>query len=105
MSNDTNKSPYDPQQLQQKYERWHALYQKQLEAQEQWLEAEALRAELQGYYLDEQWMADREADLPIEHSGTAYSIFSEDALWDMMSEHDELARKWIRLGIDALDNR
>ncbi|PNK60292.1 DUF4298 domain-containing protein [Psychrobacter sp. FDAARGOS_221] len=94
-----------PQQLQQKYERWHSLYKKQLEAQEQWLEAEALKQELQAYYLDEKWMADREADLPIDYSGEAHSIFSEDALWNMLTEHDEVARKWIRLGIDALDNK
>jgi len=93
----------DPQALQQKYERWYNLYQKQLEAQAQWLEVEALRSELQAYYLNGQWRTDREADLPIEYSDEAYSIFSEDALWNMLTEQDELARKWVRLGIDALD--
>ena len=45
------------------------------------------------------------AHLPIEHSGKAHSIFSEDALWSMLSDHDELARKWMRLGLDALDKK
>ena len=72
-------------------------------SQAQWLEVEALRSELQAYYLNGQWRTDREADLPIEYSDEAYSIFSEDALWNMLTEQDELARKWVRLGIDALD--
>lgn len=98
-------TPADPQAMQQKYERWYALYQRQLEAQQEWVEAEALRRELQAYYLDEQWMSDREADLPIDHSGEAHSIFSEDALWSMISDQDDLARKWMRLGLDAIDNK
>lgn len=93
----------DPQDLQQKYERWSQLYQQQLEAQQQFLEAEKLFDELQGYYLSPQWVADREADLPIEHSGEAHSIFSEDALWSMLTDRNELAMKWMRLGLDAID--
>lgn len=94
---------YDPQDLQQKYERWSQLYQQQLEAQQQFLEAQKLFDELQAYYLNPQWMADHEADLPIKHSGEAYSIFSEDALWSMLTDHNELAMKWMRLGLDAID--
>ncbi len=94
---------YDPQDLQQKYERWSQLYQQQLEAQQQFLEAENLFNELQAYYLNPQWMADREQDLPIEHSGEAHSIFSEDALWSMLTDRNELAMKWMRLGLDAID--
>ena len=94
---------YNPQELQQKYEEWCELHRKQLEAQQQFLEAEKLFDELQAYYLNPQWMADREQDLPIEHSGEAYSIFSEDALWSMLSDRNELARKWMRLGLDAID--
>jgi len=96
---------YNPQELQQKYEQWRALYRQQLKAQQQFLQAEALQNELKDYYLDPQWMADREADLPIEHSGDEYSIFSEDALWNMLSDHDELSRKWMRLGLDAIDRK
>lgn len=94
---------YDPQDLQQKYERWSQLYQQQLEAQQQFLEAEKLFDELQGYYLNPQWMVDREQDLPIKHSGEAHSIFSEDALWSMLTDRNELATKWMRLGLDAID--
>ncbi|MEK6220103.1 MAG: DUF4298 domain-containing protein [Psychrobacter cryohalolentis] len=96
---------YNPQELQQKYEEWCALYRQQLKAQQQFLQAEALLNELKDYYLNPQWMADREADLPIEHSGKEHSIFSEDALWNMLTDRDELARKWMRLALDAIDRK
>jgi len=96
---------YNPQELQQKYEEWCELHSKQLEAQQQFLQAETLLNELKDYYLNPQWMADREADLPIEHSGKEHSIFSEDALWNMLTDRDELARQWMRLGLDAIDRK
>ena len=96
---------YNPQEMQQKYEEWCELHRKQLEAQEQFLQAETLLNELKDYYLNPQWMADREADLPIEHSGKEHSIFSEDALWNMLTDRDELARQWMRLGLDAIDKK
>ena len=96
---------YNPQELQQKYEQWCKLHRQQLEAQQQFLQAETLLNELKDYYLNPQWMADREADLPIEHSGKEHSIFSEDALWNMLTDRDELARQWMRLGLDAIDKK
>ena len=96
---------YNPQELQQKYEQWCELYRQQLKAQQQFLQAETLLNELKDYYLNPQWMADREADLPIEHSGKEHSIFSEDALWNMLTDRDELARKWMRLALDAIDRK
>ena len=96
---------YNPQELQQKYEEWCELHRKQLEAQQQFLQAETLLNELKDYYLNPQWMADREADLPIEYSGKEHSIFSEDALWNMLTDRDELARRWMRLGLDAIDKK
>ena len=95
---------YNPQDLQQQYEQWHRLYKRQLNAQKEWLEADALRKELQAYYQSPQWMQDREADIQLQYSGEAHSIFSEDTLWNMMTDHDELAKSWMRLGLDALDN-
>ncbi len=96
---------YNPQELQQKYEEWCELHRKQLEAQQQFLQAETLLNELKDYYLNPQWMADRKADLPIEYSGKEHSIFSEDALWNMLTDRDELARQWMRLGLDAIDKK
>ena len=96
---------YNPQEMQQKYEEWCELHRKQLEAQQQFLQAETLLNELKDYYLNPQWMADREADLPIEYSGKEHSIFSEDALWNMLTDRDELARQWMRLGLDAIDKK
>ncbi|MBO1530333.1 DUF4298 domain-containing protein [Psychrobacter sp. F1192] len=98
-----NFDKYDPQDMQQKYEKWCQLYREQVQAQAQFAQAEALLQELKNYYFSPQWMADREADLPIEHSGETYSIFSEDGLWNSLSDHSELACKWIRLGLDAID--
>lgn len=98
-------SQYNPQQLQQKFERWCELHREQVEAQQSFVEAEALYSELQAYYQDPQWMADREEDKPIEYSGSAHSIFSEDALWNMITDRNELAIQWMRLGLDALDNK
>lgn len=95
---------YNPQQLQQKFERWHQLYQQQLTAQQQWLEAQALYTELKQYYQSPQWMADHDKDLELEYSGEAHSILSEDGLWNMLIDHDEMAKRWIRLGLDAIDD-
>lgn len=102
MSKDDN-AEYNPQELQQKYEQWCELYRQQVQAQAQFVQAEALLGELKGYYFSPQWMTDRAQDLPIEHSGEEYSIFSEDALWNMLTDQNELARQWMRLGLDAID--
>ena len=48
-------------------------------------------------------MQDREADIAIEHSGETYSIFSEDGIWNAMTEHQEQAIQWMRFGLDAID--
>ncbi|MES1964300.1 DUF4298 domain-containing protein [Psychrobacter sp. AH5] len=93
----------DPQEIQRKFERWYALQQKLLQAQQDWVEAEALLAEVQQYYLSPQWAQDRENDVAIEHSGETYSIFSEDGIWNAMSEHQEQAIGWMRLGLDSID--
>lgn len=49
-----NFDKYNPQELQQKYEEWCELHRKQLEAQQQFLRAEALQNELKKYYLNPQ---------------------------------------------------
>ena len=38
-----------------------------------------------------------------KHSGEAHSIFSEDGIWNAMTEHQEQAIIWMRLGLDAID--
>ena len=92
----------DPQDIQHKFERWSALQSKLLQAQQDWREAEALLSEVQEYYLSPQWMQDRKADVTIKHSGEAHSIFSEDGIWNAMTEHQEQAITWMRLGLDAI---
>ncbi|WP_222565721.1 DUF4298 domain-containing protein [Novilysobacter antarcticus] len=94
---------YDPQALQQKYERWRELHRQQEQAQAQWLEAEALLHELQAYYQSLQWREDHANNVPIECNNGEYCILSEDTLWNMLTDRDEVAKRWMRLGLDAFD--
>lgn len=100
-----NMARYDPQTLQQKYERWRELHRKQEEAQTQWLEAEALLHELKAYYQTAQWHEDRANNVPIECNGDEYCITGEDTLWDMLTDRDDLAIRWMRLGLDAFERK
>jgi hypothetical protein len=34
-----------------------------------------------------------------------YSILSEDTLWDVLVDRDEVAKRWMRLGLDAFDGK
>ena len=94
---------FDPQALQEKYERWHALHQKTEEAQAQWLEAGELMAELQEYYQSEQWRIDNVIEVRLECASDVHSILSEDALWNSLANRQEQAIKWMRLGLDVID--
>lgn len=98
-------SQYDPQTLQQKYERWRELRRQQEQAQTQWLEAEALVHELQTYYQSAQWREDHANDVPIQCNNGEYCITGEDTLWDMLTDRDDLAKRWMRLGLDAFDGK
>ncbi|WP_220463665.1 DUF4298 domain-containing protein [Sediminihaliea albiluteola] len=73
-------SQYDPQTLQQKYERWRELQRKQEQAQAEWLEAEGLLRELHAYYQSAQWREDHAKRVPIECNNGEYCITSEDTL-------------------------
>ena len=94
---------FDPQTLQEKYERWYALHQKTEEAQAQWQEAGKLMAELQEYYQSEQWRVDSASDVRLECAAEVHSILSEDALWNSLAERQEQAIKWMRLALDTID--
>lgn len=96
---------YDPQALQQKYERWRELHRQQEQAQTQWLAAEALFHELQAYYQSAQWRGDHANDVQIECNNGEYCITSEDTLWNMLTDRDDLAKRWMRLGLDAFDRK
>lgn len=95
---------YDPQAMQQKYERWRQLHRQQEQAQKQWLEAQALLHELQAYYQSPQWREDHANNVSLECNGE-YSILSEDTLWDVLVDRDEVAKRWMRLGLDAFDGK
>ena len=98
-------SQYDPQAMQQNYEAWCELHRQQEQAQIQWLEAEALLHELQAYYQSPQWREDHANDVPIHCRNGEYCILSEDTLWDMLTDRDETALKWMRLGMDTFDRK
>lgn len=95
---------YDAQALQKKYEHWHDLHQQIHEAQEKWREASALLSELQTYYQSEQWRKDYENNVAVECADNVHSILSEDALWSALTDHQEQAIRWMRLGLDAIDH-
>ena len=94
---------FDAQALQKKYERWHELNEQMQDAQEKWLEANTLLSELQTYYQSEQWRDDHENNLMVECADNRYSIISEDALWSALTDHQEQAIRWMRLGLDVID--
>lgn len=94
---------FDPQALQEKYERWHTLHQKTEEAQAQWQEAGELLVALQQYYQSEQWREDNASDVRLECAAGVHSILSEDALWNALTDRQEQAIKWMRLGLDVMD--
>ncbi len=96
---------YDPQEMQRKYEEWRELLRQQRQAQEQWLDAEALLHELQAYYQSLQWREDHANDVPIHCRNGEYCILSEDTLWDMLTDRDETALRWMRLGMDTFDRK
>ena len=94
---------FDAQALQKKYERWHELNEQMQDAQEKWLEANTLLSELQTYYQSEQWRKDHESNLMVECADNIYSIISEDALWSALTDHQEQAIRWMRLGLNVID--
>ena len=94
---------FDAQALQKKYERWHELNEQMQDAQEKWLEANTLLSELQTYYQSEQWRKDHENNLMVECADNMYSIISEDALWSALTDHQEQAIRWMRLGLNVID--
>ena len=94
---------FDAQALQKKYERWHELNEQMQDAQEKWLEANTLLSELQTYYQSEQWRDDHENNLMVECADNMYSIISEDALWSALTDHQEQAIRWMRLGLNVID--
>ncbi|XID74217.1 hypothetical protein ACF3NA_06520 [Alkanindiges sp. WGS2144] len=51
-----------------------------------------------------QWRSDYDSDLQLEYSGEAYSILSQDTIWDAITDHQAQATRWIRLGLNAIDN-
>ena len=40
----------------------------------------------------------------VECADNMYSIISEDALWSALTEHQEQAIRWMRLGLDVIDS-
>ncbi len=102
---ESNMPQYDVQTMQQKYERWRELHRLQERAQTEWAEAEGLLHELQAYYQSVQWREDHANGVPVECKGGEYCITSEDTLWNMLTDRDEVAIRWMRLGLDAIERK
>lgn len=100
-----NMPQYDVQTMQQKYERWRELHRQQQRAQTEWVEAEGLLHELHAYYQSVQWREDHANGVSIECKDGEYCITSEDTLWDMLTDRDEVSIRWMRLGLDALERK
>ncbi len=94
---------FDPQAMQEKYEHWCELHQQLIEAQEKFVESIQLMKELQVYYQSEQWRHDNQNRPSLKCAKGVYSILSEDGLWNSLSEHQEQAIRWMKLGLEVID--
>lgn len=95
--------------IQARYREWLALQPKLLAAQRDWQESCRLMAELEAFYLGDEYMqlADAVAQgLPVSlHTGGEHSVLSEDALWHALHEHQQQAWQRLRSAVDVLDKQ
>lgn len=88
------------------YRRWLELLPRLEAAQREWQQAEAVMAELDAFYARD-YLPLRDAaagGLPLSQTTAGeYSVLSEDAIFDALSERHRLAWQWLRLATAALD--
>ena len=104
MNADTAQQTLD--RAQALYRRWLELLPRLEAAQREWQQAEAVMTELDAFYArDYLPLRDAEAaGLPLSlHTAGEYSVLSEDAIFDALSERHRLAWQWLRLATAALD--
>lgn len=80
----------DIQQLQDRYNQWMTLSPELEKSLELWKQAEALLKPLSDFYGSPTWRELYDSfDEELDTQGN-YSILSQDALWDALSEHQAL---------------
>lgn len=85
------------QKMQDLYNQWVALLPELEKGIEQWKKASELLAPLSEFYSSPEWRELYDSfDEQLDTKGN-YSILSEDALWNALSEHHELATEWFEL--------
>ncbi|HHW7570429.1 Uncharacterised protein [Mannheimia haemolytica] len=87
----------DIQKMQDCYNQWVALLPELEKGIEQWKQATALLEPLSQFYASPEWRELHDSfDEQLDTKGN-YSILSEDALWNALSEHHQLALEWLKL--------
>lgn len=83
----------DIQILQDHYNQWCKLLPELEKSLEQWKKAQELLTPLSAFYGSETWRRLFDSfDEPLDTQGN-YSILSEDALWNALTEHYELCEE------------
>lgn len=87
----------DIQKMQDRYNEWVALLPELEKSIEQWKKATDLLEPLSQFYSDPQWRDLHDSfNEPLETNGN-YSVLSEDALWNALSDQHRLALEWLKL--------
>lgn len=87
----------DIQKMQDRYNEWVALLPELEKSIEQWKKTTELLEPLSQFYRDPQWQELHDSfNEPLETKGN-YSVLSEDALWNALSDQHRLALEWLKL--------
>lgn len=85
------------QKMQDRYNEWVELLPELEKGIEQWKKAAELLEPLSHFYSDPKWRELHDSfDEPLETKGN-YSVLSEDALWNALSDQHRLALEWLKL--------
>ncbi|QLB40003.1 MULTISPECIES: DUF4298 domain-containing protein [Mannheimia] len=87
----------DIQKMQDRYNEWAELLPELEKSLEQWKKAVELLEPLSQFYDGPKWRKLHESfNEELETKGN-YSVLSEDALWNALSEQHQLALEWLKL--------
>ncbi|MFA9489512.1 MULTISPECIES: DUF4298 domain-containing protein [unclassified Mannheimia] len=87
----------DIQKMQDRYNQWVELLPELEKGLEQWKKANELLEPLSQFYYDPKWRELHDSfDEELDTKGN-YSVLSEDALWNALSDQHQLALEWLKL--------
>lgn len=90
------------QKMQDLYNDWVALLPELEKGIEQWKQAMALLEPLSEFYSSPKWQELYDTfNEPLDTKGN-YSILSEDALWNALTEQHQLAIEWLKLSTKVI---